>query len=297
MEIYKAWDNVPDGLKTKTQLAKKGLRPAKNQKHAAIFESVYYEKRYALYLVEDAVPKRKPTEAQLAALEKNRLKARTCRICEKVYDRPLKICWRCKHHLKHEVPIIKWARDVLDNNCVFLDTETTGLGYNSQIVEISIIDKQENVLLDTLIRPKCRWIPKDAQAIHGITNKMVAKAPKWPEVHDRVTQILQAAEVIVIYNADFDRQMLKQTRRKYDLPKFGVSSTQFHCAMEQFAEYYGEWNGYYHDWRWQKLGVAVNYFGLKLPSNLTAHRALGDTIATRRVVEALAQEEIRSEKK
>jgi DNA polymerase-3 subunit epsilon len=295
MDVYKAWDDVPDNLKTKTQLAKEGLRPTKDQKPAAIFESVYYEKEYPLYSVEEAIPKRKPTEAQLAALEKNRIKARTCQICEKVGDRPQKICWQCKQHLDHEVPVIEWAREVLNKNCVFLDTETTGLDYSDEIVEISIIDRQGKALIDTLIRPKCRWIPKEAKAIHGITNQMVANAPKWPEIHDTITQILQTAEVIVVYNADFDWRMLRQTREKYDLPKFGISSTKFHCAMEQFAEYYGEWNSYHHNWKWQRLGVAVNYFDINLEG--AAHRALGDTIATLRVVEALAQNEIRSEKK
>jgi hypothetical protein len=75
MNVYKAWDEVPDNLKTKTQLAKQGLRPAKGQKSVAVFQSVYYDKNYKLYSVEDSVPKRQPTEAQLAALEKNRLKA------------------------------------------------------------------------------------------------------------------------------------------------------------------------------------------------------------------------------
>jgi DNA polymerase III subunit epsilon len=251
-------------------LAKQGLRPAKGQKSVAVFQSVYYDKNYKLYSVEDSVPKRQPTEAQLAALEKNRLKARTCRICQTVYDRPLKICWRCQHHILNEVPVINWARQVLKSECVFLDTETTGLNYNAEIVEIAIIDKREEIRLNTLIRPKCRWIPKEAQAIHGITNQLVADAPKWPQIHEKVTQILQAAEVVVVYNADFDWQMLEQTREKYKLPGFGISSGKFQCAMSQFAEYYGEWNYYYHDWKWQTLGLAVDYLDIKLED--TPHR-------------------------
>ncbi|OQY55449.1 MAG: hypothetical protein B6247_07750 [Candidatus Parabeggiatoa sp. nov. 2] len=286
MNVYKVWDEVPDNIKTKTQLAKQGLRLAKGQKSIAAFHSVYYKKSYKLYSVEESVPKRQPTEAQLAALEKNRLKAQTCRICQKVYDRPLKICWRCQHHFNHEVPVINWAKQVLEQDCVFLDTETTGLGYNAEIVEIAIIDKQEEVRLKTLIRPKCRWIPNEAQAIHGITNQLVADAPKWPEIHEKVTQILQAAEVVVVYNADFDWQMLEQTRRKYKLPGFGISPLKFHCAMSQFARYYGEWNYYYHNWKWQTLGVAVDYLDIELED--AAHRALADSIATRRLVEALS---------
>lgn len=294
METYTAWDNVPTHLKTKTQLSKKGLRLGKSQKPVAIFNSIYYKDEYWLYSTEDAAPKRKLTEAQLIALEKNRLKARTCNMCGNVCDRPLKICWKCEQHIDHEAPIIRWAKRILSKNCVFLDTETTGLNYSDEIVEINIIDRQGNVLINTLVRPKCRWIPKGAQAIHGITNQMVANAPKWTEVHDAVTQILQTAEAVVIYNADFDWQMLKQTREKYDLPKFGVASDKFHCMMEQFAEYYGELNSYHGDWQWKTLGFAAKYFDINL-DGVTTHRALGDTIATLRIMEALAQEEIRTQ--
>jgi DNA polymerase III epsilon subunit-like protein len=36
---------------------------------------------------------------------------------------------------------------------VILDTETTGL-YDAEICEISVIDREGNVLLDTLVKPK-----------------------------------------------------------------------------------------------------------------------------------------------
>jgi DNA polymerase-3 subunit epsilon len=49
-------------------------------------------------------------------------------------------------------------------------------------------------LLNTLVKPKRRWIPKEAQAIHGITNAMVAEAPKWQDVHEQVIKILDQCD-------------------------------------------------------------------------------------------------------
>lgn len=67
----------------------------------------------------------------------------------------------------------EWLR-----NCVILDVETTGLDKYAEIVEISIIDEQGHILLNTLVKP-LEPIPDDVIAIHGITNEMVASAPSW----------------------------------------------------------------------------------------------------------------------
>ena len=67
------------------------------------------------------------------------------------------------------------AQRWLDATPVFLDTETTGLNDLAEIVEISILDDDGLVLLDTLVRPR-RPIPADAIRIHGIRNEMVAEA-------------------------------------------------------------------------------------------------------------------------
>ena len=68
-------------------------------------------------------------------------------------------------------------------NCAILDTETTGLYDDAEIVEISIIDENGGVLLDTLVKP-LKPIPAEATAIHGITNEMVATAPTWVAIHE-----------------------------------------------------------------------------------------------------------------
>lgn len=294
LEIYTAWDKVPSDFKTKTQLAKMGLRPVKGQKPVAIFDSIYYKKEYSLYSSEQAVAKRKPSPKQLAVLEQNRIKARTCQLCGQVFERPLKICWRCEHHLEHQVPVIQWARKMLENQeTVVLDTETTGLEGDDEIVEIAITDIQGHVLLDTLIKPT-QPILVEAQSIHGIKDNMVANAPSFRQICREVCLLLTNKPVI-IYNADFDMRLLKQSARKHGLWLFHepFQACEVHCAMLKFAEYYGDWNKYYEDFRWQKLGVAISFFGIQLPQDHQFHRALGDTQACQLLVKALAQQNIR----
>lgn len=70
MEKYKSWEDVPNTLATKTQLGKMGLKPAKDQKPVAVRTSpLRYIPDRDLYEIALAVPKRKMTEAQAAALE------------------------------------------------------------------------------------------------------------------------------------------------------------------------------------------------------------------------------------
>lgn len=164
-----------------------------------------------------------------------------------------------------------------------LDTETTGL-HDGEIVQIAIIDSAGNVLLDTLVRPRFP-IPPDATRIHGITNAMVVSAPTWTQVSPQILNLLYGRDLIV-YNAVYDRKMMHQSAEKAGLPKIEWKEiTRWHCAMEAFAEVYGDWNDYRQSYRWQKLTTAAAYYGLSVQD---AHSALGDCLMTLAVIKKLA---------
>ena len=73
--------------------------------------------------------------------------------------------------------VIEYARRKFLEEPVYLDTETTGLEKNDEIVEIAVIDKIGNVLINTLIKPRS-LIPDSASSIHHITNEMVKEIPR-----------------------------------------------------------------------------------------------------------------------
>ena len=168
--------------------------------------------------------------------------------------------------------------------CHILDTETTGLDDSAEIVEISIIDQNGSVVLDTLVKP-LNPIPAEVTAIHGITNDMVANAPTWASIHDRVLAIL-TSKPLVIYNADYDLRMLAQTAELYGLRNslIGLSAG---CAMSAYAEFYGEWNEVRGDYRWQRLTNAAYQQGVVVAGQ--AHRALADVRMTLGVIKVMAR--------
>ena len=96
--------------------------------------------------------------------------------------------------------ISRQARAWLAANALILDTETTGLGDDAEVVELAVIDCAGAVLLDTLVRPSGP-VPAEAAAIHGITDAMAANAledictrsnPRLPSRDDLVS-LLESA--------------------------------------------------------------------------------------------------------
>jgi DNA polymerase-3 subunit epsilon len=169
---------------------------------------------------------------------------------------------------------------ISDSNVVYVDTETTGIGGRSEIVDIAVVDARGDVLLDSLVKPLVS-IPSEASAIHGIYDRDVAFAPSWSGVHHAFTEAVRG-RTVVVYNQEYDRGIVN-----YCCARDGLTapSGQWQCAMLAFSSFHGDWNGYFGNYRWHKLDAAAALFGLRCGG----HRALGDAQACRSVVTAMAQ--------
>jgi DNA polymerase-3 subunit epsilon len=173
---------------------------------------------------------------------------------------------------------IEMARELVARRPVYLDTETTGLDEQSEIVEISLVDADGAVLVDTLVKP-VEDIPPGATAVHGITNAMVADAPSWKVVWPRVAELI-AKRPVAIYNAKYDLKLMRQSHGAYKM-RWDAGGAKFFCVMEMYAQFYGDWNAYYGSYRWQKLEDAGRQCEIALPNS---HRALADAQLAREVL-------------
>ncbi len=133
---------------------------------------------------------------------------------------------------------IQKARHILQQNPLYLDTETTGLGPTDEIIEIALMDDNEQILFQSFVRPS-QSIPPSTTAIHGITNAMVQNAPPWPILWQQIRGIMQN-RLIAIYNADFDIRMMRQSMTRYRQSWNETISTE--CIMRLYAAYRGEWD-------------------------------------------------------
>lgn len=178
--------------------------------------------------------------------------------------------------------ILERARALLDEDPVFLDTETTGLGKNDQVVELAIIDRAGKTLLDTLVKPTI-VIPPEATAIHGIDMADVAHAPAFGELCRELRRMI-GKHPLVMYNAQYDLRLLRQSACIHGLSL--DFSPNARCAMLLYAEYHGDWDSHHRNFRWQPLEKAARHCGLPVPPD--QHRARVDAELTRKILMFLA---------
>lgn len=165
-----------------------------------------------------------------------------------------------------------------------LDTETTGL-HDGEICQIAIVDQDGKAWFNNLVKTK-EPIPSDATDIHGITDEMVKDAPTWQDISSVLETFLKN-RLVVVYNATYDRKMMHKSAERWDMPKYDWKEhSTFICAMQAFAEFYGDWNNYHKSYRWQTLSHAARYCGYDVRN---AHDALADCKMTLAVVRHMLQ--------
>lgn len=157
---------------------------------------------------------------------------------------------------------------------IVFDTETTGLVPDQdEILQISIIDGDGNVLIDEYVKPYWTTDWYDAQDINGISQYMVANARYPHELIPKVKGIFESAKLCIAYNGPFDVGMLV----KWNID-FKSLSCEWYDVMVKFAPIYGQWSESRNDFKWQKLTTCADYFGYE--GNGKFHDSLEDVRAT-----------------
>jgi DNA polymerase III epsilon subunit-like protein len=177
--------------------------------------------------------------------------------------------------------VMSWARQVLaTGETLLLDTETTGLEANDEVIQLAIVDMQGTVLLDTLVRPT-RPIAPEARAIHGITDQALAEAPPFSALYTAIVHLLRHRRVLA-YNAPFDRRLLTQTCTTYGLPP--LEGAAWDCVMERYACFWGAGSkaGAYQA---QSLATACTQQGIGVHGH---HQAVHDCLLTLALIKAMA---------
>lgn len=223
-----------------------------------------YGREFGVYRIADCVPirtiqQREPTEKQKRARAIMSLKAKL----------------RSNEALAGEIACAWLAEDPL-----FLDTETTGLGYNAQIIELALADAAGHVHFETKMKPTIPIEP-DASAIHGIDEAALTSAPAWPEVAHRVKELV-AGRIVVIFNAEFDSRMVYQTCTAFGESTDWWKAVETRCAMYLAAKAFGPTNRY----GTISLSTATSIAGVTWTG--AAHSATADTLATVDLVNSIA---------
>lgn len=175
-----------------------------------------------------------------------------------------------------EATLAKWAQlsEIDKAKTICFDVETTGLDRKEdEILQLSIMDGNQNVLFSEYIRPTEKQSWEQAEAIHGISPAMVADKSTMEAHRDRLNEIFANAELMVGYNHEyFDTAFLKNAG--IEIPE----NLRSFDVMKEYAPIHGEWNEEKGDYKWQKLAVCAEHYGFEQGGNY--HDALSDVRAT-----------------
>jgi DNA polymerase-3 subunit epsilon len=154
---------------------------------------------------------------------------------------------------------------------VILDTATTGLN-PAEICEVVVLDLDGNCIFESLVKPKGEFT-HEAIGIHGITDDIVADAPSWLDVWDKLYPLLEG-KTLLIYNDSFDISAMHDSFYPYGLEYEDtriqqLKSLKSECIMSAYADFAG-YGSYI------KLVVASDYE--------TDNRALGNCMAALDVI-------------
>lgn len=171
------------------------------------------------------------------------------------------------------------AQKLLNLKGVVIDTETTGLGDDRQVVSICIADSATGeILVNTLVKPTT-LIEPGATAVHGISMAKVKDAKTMDELADEINKAING-RTILGYNIQFDIEAIRNSSEKIDIPS-GPRD-----VMLTYARFAGETNNF--GLKNHKLSVACEAMGMSV-SNSSVHTASGDVALTLGLLKRMAE--------
>jgi len=159
-----------------------------------------------------------------------------------------------------------------------IDVETTGTAAKyGKLTDIAIIIFDGTTVketFDTLINPECN-IPYNITRLTGITNEMVADAPKFYEIAKKIIE-LTAGRIFVAHNALFDYSFVKEEFKRlgYDFKRKTICTVKLGRKLLPGHRSYSLGN------------ICAD---LEIPIT-NRHRALGDAWATTKLFEILIRQ-------
>jgi DNA polymerase III epsilon subunit-like protein len=317
VKVY-SYSSIPwEQITTSTQLKERKLKPRDAKKPDGCYFRLRDKEYIFLYRIDEALPRRKPTEKQRQAISKMQEGLRLKYTCQRCgwYDRThgqsrskyyegniytLRVdeedklyCEDCRRYMIwcHDRHVIEYNMDLLFHErskpWLVLDTETTSLPDQQgfQVVEIACVDKTGAVIFHSLIKPDAPITPT-ARRKHGITDEMLKSAPSFPDIWEILLKILSEYELWT-YGSAFDRDAIISSAERYgiEVPKKIRNPNRWNCLMETFADYYGMWSAYHNTYKYQELWSACQH--LEVPGN-GYHRAREDALNALGIMKALA---------
>ena len=181
--------------------------------------------------------------------------------------------------------------DLNNKNYVILDTETTGIDENAEILQISIINEKNEVLLNEFVKPLRAKSWDEAEKINKISPKQVENKPNISVFSSKILDILNNADFIVGYNTSYDLRLLEQSGINLSKNIYDKSVD----LMHEFALSQGNNIPFSNQLINNKLIDCAKYYGYSQDKNNSFHDSLEDCRATLACFKANAAEQMKKQ--
>lgn len=163
-------------------------------------------------------------------------------------------------------------------NLICLDLETTGMdSKKDEVLEITILDRNMNVLLNTYVKPRYATSWEQAESIHHITYDDVKNKPSLLQLAPFIKEIFDKADVIVGYNINFDLGFLENL--------YSLDNKLVVDVMKLFAPIYGEVSEKHKGYKWQSLKRCADYYGYEFQAHDSYEDAKATLFCYRKIME------------
>lgn len=273
-------------LFSKSQLKEKGLMPAEGITPAAMCVRQMYG-NYYLYSIGECIPyvvsEETKKKKRMAAQKRKRMY--TCPVCRTYLGvcssfemgKYPGMCDNCFYGKREEYyNLLSSPTDFLENDIirydfVVVDVETTGLSSKyDEIIQLSILSNTGEVLFNKSFLPYYHLEYPEASGVNGLSYDKLEGCSYIFDSVNEINNILRCAGRIVGYNVSFDLDFISALGIKIR------EDAAIDDVMLDFAQLYGEEDGYRGGYRWKSLSFCADYFHFKYIS----HDSLEDCKAT-----------------
>ncbi|MBO5415333.1 MAG: 3'-5' exonuclease [Clostridia bacterium] len=192
------------------------------------------------------------------------------KLCEKCYEREMAI-------RRAEGDRLRSAHYNMERKKVlFFDLELTGFYDHDEILSITIIDGNGELVMDTLVKPEHTKKWNRTEKIHGITPAMVEDAPLLTDLIPRIKEIFEGAKNIIAYGVSTDFSHIKYI---YDTEEEREAlHSKIRCCANEYVRYIHEHRP---ELEHASLIDAMECFGIEWEG--VPHSSIADTFACRKV--------------
>ena len=172
---------------------------------------------------------------------------------------------------------IKSQLPKLERPLVFIDFETTGLDIvNDQIIQIGIVKLHpdgEITHLDMLVQPTISNVSEESFEIHGISDDSLKNEKTFLEISEKLNEYLSGCDIAGYNIIKFDIPLLVEEFNRANI-KFDISDRKIIDIFLWYKKYRSQ----------SLIGAYKEFFNKEFDDT---HNALGDSIATHKVFEAM----------